>query len=109
MAVDLPRNDRLLNARQELLRFGQGQAQARNIAKTFRPADLHQIGAQAAVIIAGRNQPQHPSHPVFPQRAIDPTEPTSRVVIPHSLDTPITTRAIGAMWVARDAYASAAA
>jgi hypothetical protein len=49
MAVDLPGNDRLLNARQELLRFGQGQAQARNIAKTFRPADLHQIGAQAAV------------------------------------------------------------
>ena len=39
--------------------------------------------------IAGRNQPQHPSHPVFPQQAIDPTEPTSRVVIPpNSLDTP---------------------
>ena len=34
--------------------FGQVK-QARVIAKTFRPADLYQIGAQAAVIIAGRN------------------------------------------------------
>src|SRR6476646_7834582 len=39
-----------------------------NIAKAFRPADLCQIGAQAAVIIAGRNQSQHPSHPRSPSR-----------------------------------------
>jgi hypothetical protein len=55
MAVDLPQNHRSLNACQKLLGFGQGQTQARDIAKTFRPADLYQIGAQAAVIIAGRN------------------------------------------------------
>jgi hypothetical protein len=53
----LPGNNRSLNARQELLRFEQGQTQLRDIAKSIRPADLYQIGAQAAGIIAGRNQP----------------------------------------------------
>jgi hypothetical protein len=41
MAVDLPGNHRSLNARQNLLRFRQGQSQVRDIDKTFRPADLH--------------------------------------------------------------------
>jgi hypothetical protein len=40
MAVDLTGNDRSLNARQKLLRFGQGQTQVRDIAKTFRPTDF---------------------------------------------------------------------
>ena len=92
MAVDLPGNDRSLNARQKLLRFGQGQTQVRNIAKTFRPADLYQIGAQAAGIIAGRNQPQHPSHPRSPSRLS--TRPIVPPVssYPHSLDTPASGR-----------------
>jgi hypothetical protein len=63
-----PGNDRPLNARQKLLRFGQGQTQVRDLAKTFRPADLYQICAQAAGIIADRNQPQYPSHPRSPSR-----------------------------------------
>ena len=88
MAVGLPGNDRSLNARQKLLRFGQGQSQVRNIAKTFRPADLYQIGAQATGIIPRRNQPQHPSHPRSPGRLS--TRPIVRPVssYPHSLDTP---------------------
>ena len=81
MAVGLPRNDRSLNPRQKLLRFGQGQSQVRNIAKTFRLADLYQIGAQATGVIPRRNQPQHIASP-FPRSAIDPTDRTSRVVIP---------------------------
>ena len=68
MAVDLTGNDRSLNARQKLLRFGQGQTQVRDIAKTFRPTDFYQIGAQATRVIPGRNQPQHPSHPRSPSR-----------------------------------------
>jgi len=40
MAVGLRGNDRSLNARQKLLRFWQGQTQARNIAKACRAADL---------------------------------------------------------------------
>ena len=68
MADSLRRNDRSLNARQKLLRFGQGQSQVSNITKTFRPADLYQIGAQAAGITLRRNQPQHPSHPRSPGR-----------------------------------------
>jgi hypothetical protein len=68
MAVDLPGNHRSLNARQKLLRFGQGQTQVRDIAKTFRPTDFYQIGAQAAGVILGRNQSQHPSHQRAPSR-----------------------------------------
>jgi hypothetical protein len=87
-AVDLPGNDRSLNARQQLLRFGQGQTQVRDIAKTFRPTDFYQISAQAARVILGRNQPQHPSHPRSPSRLS-----TGRSYLPcrhppHSLDTP---------------------
>ena len=89
MAVGLPGNDRSLNARQKLLRFEQGQSQVRNIAKTFRPADLYQIGAQTTGIIPRRNQPQHPSHPRSPGRLS--TRPIVPPVssCPHSLDTPL--------------------
>ena len=88
VAVGLRSNDRSLNARQKLLRFGQGQSQVSNIAKTFRPADLYQIGAQAAGITLRRNQPQHPSHPRSPGRlSTRPTVP-SVSSYPHSLDTP---------------------
>jgi hypothetical protein len=82
MAVDLPQNHRSLNACQKLLGFGQGQTQARDIAKTFRPADLYQIGAQAAVISAGRKLTATPIASAFPQPALDPTDRTSRGVIP---------------------------
>jgi hypothetical protein len=82
-------NDRSLNARQKLLRFGQGQSQLSNIANTFRPADLYQIGTQAAGITLCRNQPQHPSHPRSPSRlSTRPTVP-SVSSYPHSLDTPV--------------------
>jgi hypothetical protein len=89
MAVGLPRNDRSLNPRQKLLRFGQGQSQVRNIAKTCRPADLYQIGAQATGVIPRRNQPQHPLHPRSPGRLS--TRPIVPPVssYPHSLDTPL--------------------
>ena len=89
MAVDLPGNHRSLNACQKLLGFGQGQTQVGDIAKAFRPADLYQIGAQAAGIIAGRNQPQYPSHPHSPCRLS--TRPIVPLVAssPHSLDTPL--------------------
>ena len=87
MAVDLPGDDRSLNTRQKLLRFRQGQTQVGDIAKIFRPTDFYQIGAWAARVIPGRNQPQHPSHPRSPSRL-----PTGRsyphVVIPPFSGTP---------------------
>jgi hypothetical protein len=91
VAVGLPRNDRPLNARQKLLRFGQRQTQVRDLVKTFRPVDLYQICAQAAGIIADRNQPQYPSHPRSPSRLS--TRPIVPLVSssPHSLDTPAPT------------------
>ena len=89
MAVGLPRNDRSLNPRQKLLRFGQGQSQVRNIAKTFRPADLYQIGAQATGVIPRRNQPQHPSHPRSPGRL------STRPIVP-----PVSSYPHSLMWTA---------
>jgi hypothetical protein len=62
MVVGLTGNHRFLNARQKLLRLGQRQAQVRDLAKTFRPADLHHVGAPQAGIIACLDQPQHPPH-----------------------------------------------
>jgi hypothetical protein len=55
----------------------------RDIAKTFRPADLYQIRAQAAGIIAGRNQPQYPSHPHSPSRL------STRPIVPLVASSPI--------------------
>ena len=88
MAHGLCGNDRSSNAGQKLLRFGQAQSQVSNIAKTFRTADLYQIGARAAGIIPCRNQSQHPSYPRSPGRLS--TRPTVPPVssYPHSLDTP---------------------
>jgi hypothetical protein len=83
MTADLSGNHRSLNAHQKLLRFGQRQTQVRNIAKTFRPADLYQVGAQAAVIIAGRKQPQHPSH------SRSPSWPSTRPIVPLVASSPI--------------------
>ena len=59
MAVGLRGTNRSLNARQKLLRFWQGQTEARNIAKTFWTADLCQIGAQATGIILAINRNTH--------------------------------------------------
>jgi hypothetical protein len=89
VAVDPPGNHRSLNARQKLLRFGQGQSQVRNIAKTFRPADLYQIGAQATGVIPRRNQPQHPSHPRSPGRL------STRPIVP-----PVSSYPHSLMWTA---------
>ena len=88
MLVGLTGNDCSLKARQKLLRLGQAQAQVRDLPKTFRPADLHQVSAPRAGIIACLNQPQHPPHPSSSSRS-----PTRLVVpilsaSPQSLDTP---------------------
>ena len=100
-AVGLRGNDRSLNARQKLLRFEQGQSQVSNIANTFRPADLYQIGAPAAGVIPCRNEPQHLSH-ARNRSAIDPTDRSSCVVIPSLWTLPHT----GAIATARSASRS---
>jgi FkbH-like protein len=63
MLVGLTGNDRSLKAGQKPLHLGQAQAQVRDLPKTFRPANLHQVSAPRAGIIACLNQPQHPPHP----------------------------------------------
>jgi hypothetical protein len=70
-----------MTARQKLLRFGQGQSQVGNIAKTFRPADLYQIGAHAAGITLPSQSTATPIASPFPRSAIDPTDRTPCVVI----------------------------
>jgi hypothetical protein len=66
--VGLRGNDTLLNARQQLLRFGQRQTQAGDIAKTTRPADLHHVETSGLTINPRSNQSQHPFHPRIPSR-----------------------------------------
>src|SRR5208282_24666 len=88
MLGGLTGNDRSLKARQKLLPLGEAQAQVRDLPKTFRPADLHQVSAPRAGIIACLNQLQHPPHPSSSSRS-----PTRLVVpilsaSPQSLDTP---------------------
>ena len=82
MAVGLSGNDRSLNARQQELRFRQRQTQIRDIAKTFRATDLDQIGAQAAGIFTGGNQPQYPSHLCSPRRL------SARPIVPPASPSP---------------------
>ena len=67
VAVGLRRNDRSLNTRQKPLRFGQGQSQVSNIAKTFRPADLYRsvLRQRASPSVAiNRNTHRIPVPPV---------------------------------------------
>jgi len=96
MLVGLTGNDRSLKAGQELLGLGQAQAQVRNLPKTFRPADLHQVSAPRAGIIASLNQPQHPPHlsssSRSPTRLIVPIptgNPPNRSTLPSHGPSPV--------------------
>jgi hypothetical protein len=68
MVIGLAGNDRSLNARQQPLRFGQGQTQVRDLAKAFRPADLHQVRIPRRGISACLDQPQQLPHLSSPSR-----------------------------------------
>ena len=61
---------------------GQGQSQVSNITKTFRPADLYQIGAQAAVSTWSLTLDQRDNS--FASLLDRPTVSS----YPHPLDTP---------------------
>src|SRR5208282_4126928 len=98
MLVGLTGNDRSLKARQKLLPLGQAQAQVRDLPKTFRPADLHQVSAPRAGIIACLNQLQHPPHPSSSSRS--PTRLVADPIgIPQSLDTLATTSTVRSLSV----------
>src|SRR5271169_6690673 len=62
MAPGLRGNDLLLEARQQQLRLGQGEAQIGEIAEIIGPVDLHDIGAMPS-----------PSAPVFTNLKIQTT------------------------------------
>jgi hypothetical protein len=67
LVVGLRGSNILLNARQQLLRFGQRQTQVGEIAKTIRPTDLHNVETSGLTIVdPGSNQSQHPFHPRTP-------------------------------------------
>jgi hypothetical protein len=50
VVVRLRSDDILLNALQQLLRFGQRQPQVGELAKTIRPADLHHVETSGLTI-----------------------------------------------------------
>jgi len=62
MAPSLRGDDLPLNARQQPLRFGQGQTQVGDIDKIIRPSDLHDVRARPLALSPDLHQPQHPSH-----------------------------------------------
>jgi len=62
MLPGLRGDDLSLNARQQLLRFDQGQSQVGDIDKIVRPSDLHDVRARPLDLSPGFHQPQNPSH-----------------------------------------------
>ena len=68
MIVGLRGNDRLLNARQKLLRLGQRQPQIRDVAKVVGPADLHHVDTPRPAVSPRFDQLQNPPHPRSPSR-----------------------------------------
>jgi len=62
MAPSLRSDDRPLNARQQPLRFGQGQTQTGDIAEVTGAADLQDVRARPLAFSLDFHQPQHPSH-----------------------------------------------
>jgi len=62
MAHSLRGDDLPLNARQQPLRFGQGQTQVGDIDKIIGPSDLHDVRAWPLALSPDLHQPQHPSH-----------------------------------------------
>jgi len=59
---DLRGDDLPLNARQQQLRFGQGQTQVGDINEITGPSDLHDVRARPLALSPDPHQPQHPSH-----------------------------------------------
>jgi len=54
---DLP-----LNARQQPLRFGQGQTQVGDVAEIIGPSDFHDVRARLLALNPDLHQPRHPGH-----------------------------------------------
>jgi hypothetical protein len=68
VVVGLRGNDRLLQAYQSLLRFGQRQTQIGDLTKIIRPADHHHIATSRLSVHFRPNQTQRPFHPRVPSR-----------------------------------------
>ena len=66
-----------LHTCQQLLRLGQGQPQMGDIAKSIRPADLHEVRTSILTLGTGLHQPQNPCHAPTPG-------PRSGAKIPNS-------------------------
>jgi len=58
----LRRDDLPLDACQQQLPFGQGQAQIGNIAEIIGPLDLHEVHALPFALSSDLHQPQNPGH-----------------------------------------------
>jgi hypothetical protein len=63
MTSGLTSGDFLLNARLQLLDFGQGQTQIGDIPQIIGPDDLNDISALRLPLALRFNQPQNPPHP----------------------------------------------
>ena len=62
MAPSLRGDDLPLNARQQPLRFEQGQTQVGDVDEVIGPSDLQDVCARPLALSPDPHQPQHPSH-----------------------------------------------
>jgi len=62
MAPSLRSDDLPLNARQQLLRFGQGQTQVGDVNEIIGPTDLQDVRARPLALSPDLHQPQNPGH-----------------------------------------------
>jgi hypothetical protein len=63
---DLCRDDRLLEASQQPLCFGQGQTQVGDIGEITGPFYLHDVSGLFLTFSVDFHQPQNPGHPSTP-------------------------------------------
>jgi hypothetical protein len=66
MRLKAVRDDLLLEASQQPLRFGQGQTQIGDIGEITGPFDLHDVSGLSLTFSVDFHQPQNPGHPSTP-------------------------------------------
>jgi hypothetical protein len=93
VVAELRGDDLLLNARKQLLSFGQCQTQVGDILKTIGPVELLDVDSGLLTIDPGSNQPQNPPHPRSLRRRRARRIVSLSSSSPQSLDSPRATHA----------------
>jgi hypothetical protein len=90
LVAGLRGDDLLLNLHQQLLPLRQRQTQVRDVSKTIRSTDLRHVETSRLTVHLRPDQTQRPFHPGAPSRQHNPTGRIVLIMIPQSLDGPLT-------------------